>query len=41
MSSGTSPPNNNKDARMARTLALSALYIMALGTLFGAYAFAV
>lgn len=38
---GTSPPNKKKDARMARTLTLSALYIMALGTLFGAYAFTI
>jgi hypothetical protein len=32
--------SNNKEARMARALTLSALYLMALGTLFGAYAFA-
>jgi hypothetical protein len=29
-----------KEARMARALTLSALYIMALGTMFGAYALA-
>jgi hypothetical protein len=28
----------NKEAEMARALTLSALYIMALGTMFGAYA---
>jgi len=32
------PPYYNKEARMARALTLSALYIVALGTMFGAYA---
>ncbi len=32
------PPYYNKEARMARALTLSALYVLALGTLFGAYA---
>jgi hypothetical protein len=35
-----SSPSNNKEARMARALTLSALYLVALGTLFGAYALA-
>lgn len=29
---------HNKEPKMARTLTLSALYIVALGTMFGAYA---
>jgi hypothetical protein len=33
-------PDNNKEARMARALTLSALYLVAIATLFGAYAFA-
>lgn len=35
---GGTPLFYNKEAKMARTLTLSALYLMALGTMFCAYA---
>ena len=37
---GVSAPSHlsKKEAEMARVLTLSALYVMALGTVFGAYA---
>ena len=33
-----SSKDHNKEAKMARTLTLSALYILSIGTFFGAYA---
>jgi hypothetical protein len=35
---GTPLRDHNKEAIMARALTLSALYILSIGTLFGAYA---
>ena len=35
---GTPLQDHKKEAKMARTLTLSALYILSIGTFFGAYA---